>query len=216
MTKNKLLLVSVLSSLGVASVAAAHPGAAEHFKKLDGDGDGTVTTTELEQGALARWTTSDANRDGKVTAEELEAGFAAHKQDMFTKKDANGDGQLSKDELGRLPEARFTAMDTDKSGSLSQAELAAAHPGAKRGKAIFGKGKGLPGDADGDGAITKAEALAGAQQMAKKLDADGDGKLSQQELTRGHAAHAGRATHGVRGHAPGAKTPPATGAGDAG
>lgn len=197
MTKNKLLLVSVLASLGVASVAAAHPGQGEHFRKLDSNGDGTVTTAELEQGALARWTRSDTNKDGKVTAEEFEAQFAAHKQERFTKHDTNGDGQLERGELAKLPEERFTALDADKNGKLSQAELAAMHPMGKKGKAGLGKGKGLPGDANGDGAITKAEALTGVQQMSKKLDANGDGKLTQDELSRGHGMHGGQGPKGA-------------------
>ena len=211
MTKNKLLWVSVLSSLGLASVAAAQHRDGEHFfEKLDANGDGTVTTAELEQGALARWTSSDTNKDGKVTAEEVEAQLAIHKQEQLTKKDTNGNGQLERGELANMPAARFAALDADKNGSLSQTELAAVHPLGKKGKALLkGKGKGLLGDADGDGAITKAEAVAGIQQMAKKLDANGDGKLTQEELAQAHGMHGG---HGAKGPAKARSA----GAGDAG
>jgi Ca2+-binding EF-hand superfamily protein len=194
MTKNKLLLVSVLSSVGIVGVAAAQGDGAEHFKKLDTNGDGVVTTAELTAGALERWTRSDTNKDGKVTADEAKAQLATHKQEMFGKRDANGDGKLTKDETGKMPEARFTALDTDKDGALSVSELEAGHPGM-RGKHHGHEGK-LPGDVNGDGAITKEEASAGAEQMAKKLDADGDGKITKAELARGH--HAFAKHHGGR------------------
>lgn len=187
MTKNKVLLISVLSALAGVSVAAAEDGGAPHFGKLDTNGDGTVTTAEFEAGALARFTRSDTNKDGKVTADEAKAHFAAHKQEMFEKKDANGNGVLERAEVARMPEQRFARIDGDKSGTLSPSELESAHPfrGAK-GKAWRGHHKGLPGDANGDGVLTQDEAVTGAKSFAKKLDANGDGKLTQDELARGH------------------------------
>ena len=200
MTKNKLLLVSVLSSLGIVGGAAAQGDGADHFQKLDSNGDGVVTTAELEAGALARWTRSDTNKDGKVTADEAKSQFDQHKQEMFTKHDVNGDGKLSKDELGKMPEARFTALDTDKDGSISQTEMEAGHPGkGKMAAKLEGK---LPGDSNGDGAITKEEAVTGAQQWAKKLDADGDGKITKEELAKGHHALANHPHKGVLGKGP--------------
>ena len=190
MTKNKLLLVSVLSALTTVSVAAAQPGAAEHFAKLDTNADGVVTTTELEAGALTRFSNADTNKDGKLTADEMKAAFAAHKQERFAKRDANGDGLLERSEVARMPDAFFDKLDTDKSGALSPAELQNAHFD-HHGKGEFKK---LPGDADGDGVVTKAEAVAGADKMAKKLDTNGDGKLSQDELANApwhhHHGHA--------------------------
>ena len=45
----------------------------------------------------------------------------------YTKLDKNGDGNISKDEAKADPSlsAKFDALDTDKSGSLSTTELAA-------------------------------------------------------------------------------------------
>ncbi len=192
MTKNKLLLVSVLSALTGVGVAAAQPGDGEHrFEKLDTNSDGVVTTAEFEAGLLTRWTNSDADKDGKVTADEFKAQFKQHAQERFTKLDANNDGVLERSEVAKMPDAIFTKIDADKSGTLSQAEMQNAHP--KRGPMGMHGDKWLPGDADRDGVVTKAEATAGAQDLAKKLDANGDGKLTKDELAHGHG-------FGPRGH----------------
>lgn len=47
----------------------------------------------------------------------------------FAKADANGDGKITKDEAAKMPEiaAKFDMLDTDKDGSLSLAEFAAAY-----------------------------------------------------------------------------------------
>lgn len=191
MTKNKLLLVSVLSALAGVGVAAAQPGGPNHFAKLDTNADGVVTTPEFQAGALARFESADVNKDGKVTTDEMKAAFAQHKQERFGKRDANGNGSLERSEVEKMPDEMFARLDADKSGSLSAAELENApwgHHGAHGGK---GELKRLPGDADGDGVVTKTEAVAGADQWAKKLDTNGDGKLSQDELSHFRGHHGG-------------------------
>jgi Ca2+-binding EF-hand superfamily protein len=194
MTKNKWLLVSVVSALAGVGVAAAQPGGPDHFAKMDANGDGVVTTTEVQASFLERWTKADVNKDGKVTADEFKASHAQHEQEHFAKLDANKNGVIERSEIAKMPEEHFTRIDTDKSGTLSQAELLAGRPD-HHGK---GKGKeghemrGLPGDADNDGAVTKAEAVAGAQKFTQKLDANSDGKLTQDELVKGHGWHGGK------------------------
>jgi len=189
MTKNKWLLVSVLSAIAsVGGVAAAQPDGPGHFAKLDANADGVVTTAELQTRVLERWTKSDANQDGKVTADEVKAQFAAFKQERFTKRDANGNGVLERTEVQRMPEGMFAKLDADESGTLSQAELAKVHR-KHGGKGPRGAFKGLPGDADKDGAVTKAEATAGVAKMAAHIDANGDGTLTKDELGRGHGRH---------------------------
>ncbi len=184
MTKNKLLLVSVLSALAGAGVAAAQPGDGHRFEKLDTNGDGVVTTAEFEAGMLKRWSDSDTNHDGKVTADEFKAHFAEHAQERFAKLDVNHDGVLQRSEVAKMPDAIFTKIDADKSGTLSKAEMENARP-FMHGKGPHGD-KGLPGDTNGDGAVTKDEVTAHAQEIAKKLDANGDGKITKDELAHGH------------------------------
>lgn len=198
MTNNKWYLASLFSATLVASAAAAHAGPG-HFAKLDKDGDGVVTTGEFEAGLLARFVQSDADQDGKVTADELKARFAQHKQERFEKRDENGNGVLERAELAKMPNALFTRLDSDNSGTLSKDEL--ANKRMHHGKHAE-KMKKLPGDADGDGVVTKAEAERGAAEFAKRIDADGDGKLTKEEFKALRGKHH-RGRHGDHEHASG-------------
>ncbi|MDB4975210.1 MAG: hypothetical protein JWN48_3551 [Myxococcaceae bacterium] len=213
MAKNKWLCISVLSALSGVSVASAQHGSPHDVEKMDTNGDGVVTTAEVEAGALDHFNKSDTNHDGKVTADELKSQFGAmkhdeatHEPDSFAKLDANGDGKLEKGELAKMPAAKFKKLDADKNGSLSAAELVKGQP-EPHGQGVGGphpehgemmKGM-LPGDTNHDGALTKAEAQADASSMAKRLDADGDGKISKDELAKLHGMHGmpEAAGHGV-------------------
>jgi len=203
MTKNKWLLVSVLSTVcSMGGVAAAQPceGSAK-FEKLDTNSDGTVTTAEFEASSLTRWSKSDADGDGKVSAEEMKAQLRERGQEHFAKRDSNGNGSLERTEVEKMPQALFTKLDSDASGALSQAELESGRPKhADRGPRD-GELKGLPGDTDEDGSISKAEASANVQKLVKHIDADADGKLTKEELGRGAGHRAGRAAghHAGRG-----------------
>lgn len=205
MSKNKWLLVSVLSVAAGVGVAAAQPGHPERFAKLDTNGDGAVTTAEFEAHILQRWTEADANKDSKVTADEMKARFEAHKQERLKERDTNGNGVLERSEVAKMPDALFTKLDADKSGTLTPAEMKAGKEKGcgHEGKGFRGEGKRLPGDANEDGVVTKEEARTGAQQLAKHIDANGDGKLTQDELGRGRGHHFGGRGHG-RGHGHGA------------
>jgi EF hand len=191
MSRNKWIWVAALSLLSQAAGvyrARAEPGGPERFVTLDTNGDGTVTTAEFVTGALKRWAQSDTDGNGKVSEGELAAQFAAHAQERFLRMDENGDGVIQRSEASRMPDARFGELDTDASGTLSQAELASGHPKAGT---LGGGMHGLRGDTDNDGAITQAEASADAQQRAQRLDADGDGKITLEEFARAHGPHRG-------------------------
>lgn len=203
-TQNKWLLVSLISTLAGVGVAAAQPGAGKHFEKLDTNGDGTVTTAEFKAGALARWTEADANKDGKVTADEFKAAHEKqhqkHMQERFASEDTNSDGLLQRSEVQKMPDEFFAKLDTNKDGALSKDEMASFKP------KHFGKGehqgeaKRLPGDENQDGVVTKAEAVSGSEQWAKKIDANGDGTLTKEEMMQAHPHHGGRGFH--KGHGP--------------
>lgn len=103
--------------------------------------------------------------------------------------DTNGDGMLSRAEAQALPRLaeRFEAIDANRDGQLAREELRAARGHAMRAGFI----KRL--DTDGDGRVSKAEALAGAEERFNRADANKDGYLSADELPR----------HGKgRGHGP--------------
>ena len=122
----------------------------ERFKKLDTDGDGTVSKAEAEKGAprmAEHFAEIDANKDGKLTPEEMQNAARARmercKQDPekcraamkqrfeadWKKADTDGDGSLSKAEAEKsMPRVahHFDAIDTDKDGKISLAEMEAA------------------------------------------------------------------------------------------
>lgn len=117
----------------------------------------------------------------------------------FKAADTNGDGALSKDEAqaGKMSglATHFDRIDADKDGKLSKQEMQTVHAttrgrhhmqGAYRGHdARFGHFKAA--DHDGDGVVTKAEALSHTAQTFDKMDANQDGKLSNEEAGAAHA-----------------------------
>lgn len=59
--------------------------------------------------------------------------------------------------------------------------------------------KGLPGDSNTDGAVTKVEAQAEAQKMFKQLDANKDGNVTKDELAAKMMHGMGMHMHGDAG-----------------
>jgi hypothetical protein len=115
----------------------------------------------------------------------------AHAQGPRGNQDANGDGAISAQEYEDAAKARFQRMDPNQDGVIDAAELAAiekrmeerraARPDAGQGAGGRGGGMWAEMDADHDGKITLAEALAASKARFAKLDADKDGKLSAAE-----------------------------------
>ncbi len=117
------------------------------------------------------------------------AGAKGHRAaGWFKKADADRNGMLSRAEVEKaMPRLapKFDSIDTNKDGQLSRGELHAwkkAHRGERQAKAAE---RFRHADADGDGAISRAEAEKHAPRLAKKfdqIDANKDGKLTQDEL----------------------------------
>ncbi|MFH1045095.1 MAG: calcium sensor EFh [Pseudomonadota bacterium] len=107
---------------------------------------------------------------------------------LFSKADTDGDGKLSRAEVEKaMPHllGKFDSIDTNKDGQLSRGELHAwkkANRGERQAKAAE---RFRHADADGDGAISRAEAEKHAPRLAQKfdqIDSNKDGKLTQDEL----------------------------------
>jgi Ca2+-binding EF-hand superfamily protein len=112
----------------------------------------------------------------------------ARRTGHFNKADTNRDGKLSRAEVEKaMPQlsGKFESIDTNKDGQLSRGELNAwkkAHRAERQAKAAE---RFKHADADGDGAISRAEAEKHAPRLAKKfdqIDSNKDGKLTQDEL----------------------------------
>jgi Ca2+-binding EF-hand superfamily protein len=177
---SKTLMAASLCAFGVAAASAAPAGAPsgdpapqtrecckqdsaacrEHararfearFKRLDTDGDGTVSKAEAEKGPphlAEHFAEIDANKDGNLTQEEMLSAMrtrmARCTQDpdgcqgqmkqrfegAWKRADVDGDGSLSKAEaeqgMSRLAR-HFDQIDTDRDGKITLAETDAARP----------------------------------------------------------------------------------------
>jgi Ca2+-binding EF-hand superfamily protein len=145
-----------IALLAVGSCAVAVPGGADKpsgkadgekldvdpyaayravFKRLDANGDGTVSEAEYvsrtrwpEAKARAIWRASDADGDGKVT--ELEycenRRVTDEAKKIFAWLDANEDGKLTEAEAMAGARRIFAEMDADASGGVHMPECLAA------------------------------------------------------------------------------------------
>lgn len=92
-------------------------------------------------------------------------------------------------EVEAMVKQRFEAGDTNKDGFIDKAEADAMRkamaggPGGPGGPGGGGRGGGMLGraDADGDGKVSLAEALAPALARFDAADTDKDGKISEAE-----------------------------------
>ena len=135
----------------------------------------------LGSAAVIAGTDAYAQRPGAAHAERLKAA------------DTNGDGMISRDEAKALPRLaeRFDAIDVNGDGQLTRDELRFAHGKAMRAAML----RAL--DKDGDGKVSKAEALAAAEARFERADTNHDGFLSAEELAAARQAH--RRHRGHRG-----------------
>lgn len=122
--------------------------------------------------------------------------------------DGNRDGIVTRAEMVADADARFAAMDTDKDGKVTATERDAAREAMRAQRRggnggdgpRGGGGYGMRGDPDGDGVLTRAEAVQRAEKRFDRFDTNRDGKLDAAELA------AARPMRGPRGA--GAPPPP--------
>ncbi|OGA74533.1 MAG: hypothetical protein A3G81_25455 [Betaproteobacteria bacterium RIFCSPLOWO2_12_FULL_65_14] len=112
--------------------------------------------------------------------------------DSFKKADADGNGMLSRAEVEKsLPKLarQFDVIDANRDGNLTPEEIR-AWSRARRGHRRETAGAKFQeyfkrADADGDGALSRAEAGQGMPRIARKfdaIDANRDGKVTQDEM----------------------------------
>lgn len=207
---------SVSSAWSSASVQrASRPGPSPErlLSKIDADGSGGVSDTEL-QGLL-----DDVAKKTGVSSQTSAA-------DLVKQYDANGDGSLNADELGKtlqsvLPPPSTMAFAQSRGGEGSSSATSAT---GQAGDDLFGKV-----DSDGDSAVSKTELQALLEAMSggtasqtgvssddvfSQLDTNGDGSLMQAEFDAGRSSGAGGDAGGMQ--AMGGMPPPPGGPGGPG
>ncbi len=192
---------SVSSAWSSASVQrASRPGPSPErlLSKIDADGSGGVSDTEL-QGLL--------DNVAKKTGVSSQTSAA----DLVQQYDANGDGNLNADELGKTlqsvlpPPPSTMAFAQTRNG---EGRSSATNATGQAGDDLFGKV-----DSDGDGAVSKTELQALLEAMSggtasqtgvssddvfSQLDTDGDGSLTQAEFDAGRPSGPGAGAEGMQ------------------
>ena len=195
------LFAAAAIALAAGAASAQPPGGSDAVRQgrghgpggfglleFDANADGKLTKAEFDAAQRARLNLIDANKDGTATTEEFQAA-----------RKAAGDARKAD-----MIKTRFTALDTDKNGQISQAEFAAGAPGrdgskgGPQGGGRHGKGAGPGGpqaaagpdgtkragrqDADRDGKVTFSEFSAGGLEAFNRADANKDGTVTVAEL----------------------------------
>ena len=205
---------SAWSSASVQRASRLAPSPERLLSKIDADGSGDVSDTEL-QGLL-----DDVAKKTGVSSQTSAA-------DLVKQYDANGDGSLNADELGKTlqsvlpPPPSTMAFAQSRSGEGASAATSAT---GKAGDDLFGKV-----DSDGDSAVSKTELQALLEAMSggtasqtgvssddvfSQLDTNGDGSLTQAEFDAGRSSGAGGDAGGMQ--AMGGMPPPPGGPGGPG
>ncbi|MCB1091849.1 MAG: hypothetical protein KDL87_09975 [Verrucomicrobiae bacterium] len=193
-------------------------GGGDFLKRLDTDGDGSITKAE----AGDRWeriARLDANNDGTIGKDELSAmpqggpgrprgpegspgtpggpgGGGGGGGQMFERADKNGDGKLTQDEVPAEAWERIGRADKDGDKAVTREEMVAlfregggGRPGGQGG--MDGGRLFEMADRNKDGKITQDEAGERWERMAQ-LDKNGDGAISKDEFPQMGAGGPGR------------------------
>lgn len=200
---------SAWSSASVQRASRPAPTPERLLSKIDTDGNGGVSDTEL-QGLL------------DDVAQKTGVSNQASAADLVKQYDSNGDGNLNADELGKTMQSVLPPPPSTMAFAQSRGDSDTAT--SQAGDDLFGKV-----DSDGDGAVSKTELQALLEAMSggtasqagvssddvfSQLDADGDGSLTQAEFDAGRpSGAAGEAGGGMQ--AMGGMPPPPGGPGGA-
>lgn len=128
--------LSALAALLIGGVAIAHDGS---FKRVDSDGNGSVTMAELLAASQARMARHDADKDGRLTRQEMathpgKAGKhaagghhdGAHRKAAHEAHQHGPDHATDQERRARHIDRMFERLDTNADGQIAPEEIAAA------------------------------------------------------------------------------------------
>ena len=138
MKKIAFATLAVAGSALIAATAYAADGKGDsRWDRLDTNGDGEISASEMSAKNQEFFEAADADGNGTVSKEELKAHHKKKRAERREKlnPDANGDGVVDRAEFVDAAEARFDRMDKDGDGVLSEDEQKRrrGHHGKRRG-----------------------------------------------------------------------------------
>jgi Ca2+-binding EF-hand superfamily protein len=156
----------------------------EKFKELDQNHDGVITRDEMLQQAFSR---IDYDGDGSLSETELKShGADRHKKKRMREHarsridtlDIDQDGLISREEFMASDHRRFSHMDVNADGVITLPEMEEVADG-KNGDRLAEHFAKM--DVNGDEMVTKPEML---ERVFSKMDRDGDNLLTPTEIKR--------------------------------
>lgn len=185
---NRKILLAALCGVAIA-VPALAVGAHEMHKQMSGP----ISRADVEKMVKEHFTKVDSDGDGYIMKAEADAARAKMTKDMrdehFKKMDANGDGSISRAEFD-AQHSEPMAMSHEKHEE-APAGMAMKHDASHRsgmGMMMRHHGGGMfeRADADKDGRVSLAEALAKPLAHFDKVDSNKDGTISPEERKAAH------------------------------
>ena len=188
---------------GLAFSAAAWAQSDPVFAHLDSNHDGRISLSEHGSAEKATFKRMDADHDGKLSAQEMASVHKAMTQVEIAAEN-NEAAALAQNSTARpgskaakptaedaaVAQALFERLDVNHDGSISTAEMQAAHsrpPPAQARPAPKGLGMAAVLDVNHDGVISATEHAAIARARFARMDTDGDGFVSSQEWDASHS-----------------------------
>jgi Ca2+-binding EF-hand superfamily protein len=105
----------------------------DRFAAADTNHDGKVSKAEWDAANKARFATLDTNHDGKMSMDEVTAALKGKTEmspaDYMKQSDTDKNGSISEAEYVGAWDARFDSMDTNHDGSMAKDEQDAAVAG---------------------------------------------------------------------------------------
>jgi len=126
------------------------------------------------------------NREGKMR------GGRGENEPRADEIDLNQDKIISREEMIGESEKAFDGYDRNSDKKLAADELK-GRGGSRSAMAGFLRGHSKEIDRDGDGVLTREEAVGNAQRMFDKMDRDRDGKIDLKELNTAKRTNEGQA-----------------------
>ncbi len=199
LTHRRTILFSTLAGLAFTSAAWAQSDPV--FTRLDSNHDGRISLSEHSAAEKATFKRMDADHDGKLTAQEMASVHQAMTQVEIAAENGaalamprnarpGSKAPAPSAEDAAVAQALFDRLDVNHDGTVSTAEMQAAHtrPPPAQARPAAGLGMAAVLDANHDGLISAAEHASIARARFARMDANGDGFVSSQEWAAAHSS----------------------------